>query len=302
MAVTRNALGRGLGALLPSSSTPGTPAPVPVVTPEDSGPGSTEIAVASIDTNPEQPRRHFDPGHLEQLAASIRRHGVLQPVVVRRAGERFELVVGERRYRASQAAGLETIPAVIADIAPAARLEVALVENIQRQDLNPIELAQAYRALADAGHTQDEIGERVGLDRSSVANHMRLLELARSIQADVEEGRLSMGHAKALLQVSNPERRRHLRHRIVEGRLSVREAERIARDSGGPARHRRSEGAGETAKGSPAGNHEALAEALEKQLLARVRIHGDDEKGRIEIQYSSVEDLTRIGRAILEGV
>ena len=180
MAVTRNALGRGLGALLLSSSTPGTPAPVPVATPEDSGPGSTEIAVASIDANPEQPRRHFDSGQLEQLAASIRRHGVLQPVVVRRAGERFELVVGERRFRASQAAGLETIPAVIADIAPAARLEVALVENVQRQDLNPIELAQAYRALADAGHTQDEIGERVGLDRSSVANHMRLLELART--------------------------------------------------------------------------------------------------------------------------
>ncbi len=302
MAVTRNALGRGLGALLPSSSTPGTPVPVPEVTPEDSGPGSTEIAIASIDANPEQPRRHFDPAHLEHLAASIRRHGVLQPVVVRRAGERFELVVGERRFRASQAAGLETIPAVIADIAPAARLEVALVENVQRQDLNPIELAQAYRALADAGHTQDEIGERVGLDRSSVANHMRLLELARSIQADVEEGRLSMGHAKALLQVSNPERRRHLRNRIVEGRLSVRESERIARDSGGPARRRRPEGVAEAATGSPAGNHEALAEALEKQLLARVRIHGDDEKGRIEIQYSSVEDLTRIGRAILEGV
>lgn len=296
MAVTRNALGRGLGALLP---TPSAPAPVPVAAPESTGAGSTEIAVSSIDANPEQPRRHFDAAHLEQLAASIRRHGVLQPVVVRRAGERFELVVGERRWRASEAAGLETIPAVVADITPGARLEIALVENVQRQDLNPIELAHAYRALADAGRTQDEIGERVGLDRSSVANHMRLLELPRSIQADVEERRLSMGHAKALLQISNPERRRHLRNRIVEGRLSVRESERIARDSGGPARRRRSDG---EAKDGPGGSHDALANALEKQLLTRVRIHGDGEKGRIEIQYSGLEDLTRIGRAILEGV
>lgn len=299
MAAKRNALGKGLGALLPGSSKSDSPGLIPLPLAESPAPAPAEIPVASIDPNPEQPRRQFESRQLEELATSIRRHGVLQPVVLRRAGDRFELVVGERRWRAAKAAGCETIPAVVADVTPGDRLELAIVENVQRCDLNPIELAHAYRALTDAGHTQDEIGERVGLDRSSVANHMRLLELPRGIQADVEEGRLSMGHAKALLQVSNPERRRHFRNRIVEGRLSVRESERLARDSVGPTR-RRKEIVGEAANG-PEGGFEGLADALEKQLLTRVRIQGDSQKGRIEIHYAGQEDLKRIGRAILEG-
>lgn len=299
MAVTRNALGRGLGALLPGSSGVGLSEGVPEAQAPANPNHSFSLPVASIDANPEQPRRHFDPGLIAELARSIRRHGILQPVVVRRAGERFELVVGERRWRAAKEAGLEKIPAVVADIASGDRLEIAIVENVQRRDLNPIELGHAYRALAETGATQDDIGERVGLDRSSIANHMRLLELPREIQADLEEGRLSMGHAKALLQVSNPERRRHLRNRIVEGRLSVRESERLARDSGGPSRRSK------VAAGGPPGadaNLASLATTLEKHLQTRVRIHGDAKQGRIEIQYFAAEDLDRVTRLLLEGV
>ena len=302
MAVTRNALGRGLGALLSGSSTSSAaaaePAPVPVAVPQRSLQGPAELRIDAIDPNPDQPRRHFEASRLQELVASIKRHGVLQPVVVRRAGERFELVVGERRLRAAREAGRETIPAVVSDWTPADRLEVALVENVQRADLNPVELAHAYRALADAGSTQDEIATRVGLDRSTVANHLRLLELPQSIQSDVEEGRLSLGHAKAVLQVQNPERRRHLRNRIVEGRLSVREAERLARDSATPVRPRAAREGGSVEANA---GFRALAEALERQLQTRVRIVGDAKKGRVEVHYASEEDLKRIGRLILEG-
>jgi ParB family chromosome partitioning protein len=144
-----------------------------------------EIEVGRIDPNPDQPRREFEAGALQQLADSIRQHGVLQPVVVRQAGSRYELVMGERRFRASQLAGRRSVPAVVLDVDPADRLELAIVENVQRQDLNPIELALAYQALSRAGHTQEQIGRKVSMDRSSVANHIRLLDLSRVIQTDV---------------------------------------------------------------------------------------------------------------------
>src|SRR4029453_19156374 len=204
MSPTHNALGRGIGALIPGPRPAPPPPPLYEARPDHERAG--EIAVADIDPNPDQPRRVFEPAALDALAESIRVHGVLQPVVVRRAGDRYELVVGERRWRASKQAGLASIPAVVLEIDPRDRLEVALVENVQRRDLNPIELAVAFRALADTGATQEEIGERVGMDRSSIANHLRLLELSREIQADVEEGRVTIGHAKALLAVTTPER------------------------------------------------------------------------------------------------
>ena len=160
---------------------------------------------------------------------------MLQPVVVRERDGGYELVVGERRWRASRLAGRETLPAVVKDVASPDLLELALVENVQRHDLNPIELALAFRALAEGGATQEEVGRRLGVDRSTVANHLRLLELPRELQADVEEGALTAGHAKALLQVPSPERRRQLRDRIVEEGLSVRSAEELARELAGPA-------------------------------------------------------------------
>ena len=305
MASTRSALGRGLGALLPSS--PATPTQISTPTRSEAQPAEDtasagkamrELAVDEIDPNPEQPRRHFNPEHLGELAASIARHGVLQPVVVKRAGNRYELIVGERRWRASRAAGLATIPAVVSDVDSDEQLELAIVENVQRRDLNPMELAHAYHALARHGATQDEIGKRVGLDRSSIANHLRLLDLSRDIQEDVESGRLSMGHAKALLQTSNPERRRHLRDRIAAEQLSVRETERLARDASKPPAARKPR-AGSKQPTDP--NLQNLVEILQKQLQTRIRIQGDADRGRIEIEYFGAEDLDRVTRLLLEG-
>jgi ParB family chromosome partitioning protein len=296
----RNALGRGLDALIPAA--PQREAEAPARAP------TTELRTAEITPNPDQPRRRFDESELERLAESIRRYGVLQPVVVRRApagaARPYELVVGERRWRASQRAGRETIPAVVQDVEPNELLEVALVENVQRRDLNPIELAQAFRALLEGGRTQDEVGERVGLDRSTVANHLRLLELPKELQEDVELGTLSMGHAKALLQLQNPERRRHLRDRIVADALSVRAAEALARSLAtvGSSRAAASEPArapAGAAKLDPDLRH--LVGQLEAHLMTRVRIEGAGARGRIEIDYFGAEELDRLARLILEG-
>jgi ParB family chromosome partitioning protein len=296
MSARRPALGRGIGALLSSSAPARARSERELRAETHESAGTRTIPVDAIDPNPQQPRRHFDESELARLSESIRRHGVLQPVVVRRAGDRFELLVGERRWRASRAAGLKEIPAVISDVDPAERLELALVENVQRHDLNPMELALAFRAMADAGATQEEIGERVGMDRSSVANHIRLLELPREIQADVEAGRLASGHAKALLQISNPERRRHLRDRIVREQLSVRAAEEAAR-SESPKR-RESRAVGET-RHDP--NLQRAVDELRQRLQTRVRMRGDASRGRIEVEYFGAEDLRRVIELMLGG-
>ncbi len=297
MSNRRSALGRGLGALI-SNPGPST------ATQHDVSLGSAQTRLASsgvqqlpvdqIDPNPEQPRRHFDTDQLEQLADSILRHGVLQPVVVRRAGSRYELIVGERRWRASRAAGLETIPVVMADATARERLELAIVENVQRHDLNPMELAHAYKALAEGGATHEEIGKRVSMDRSSVSNHLRLLELPRSIQEDVEFARLTMGHAKALLQVTNPERRQRLRDRAVSEGLTVRATESAARQLG--SQPQPSQPPPAHAQIDP--DRQRLIEDLQRRLQARVQLTGAA-RGRIEIQYSSSEDLQRITSLLL---
>jgi ParB family chromosome partitioning protein len=297
MVMRRNALGRGLDALIPSAPARRELEPAPRAT--------GELAVADIAPNPDQPRRRFDEPELEKLAESIRRHGVLQPVVVRRApsdaARPYELVVGERRWRAAQKAGLASLPALVQHVEPDALLEVALVENVQRRDLNPIELAHAFRALIATGRTQDEVGERVGLDRSSVANHLRLLELPKELQEDVELGTLSLGHAKALLSLANPARRRLLRDRIVEEALSVRAAEALARTLAAPpaARTPASAPAPGAAKHDPNLRH--LIEQLQAHLLTRVRIEGASGHGRIEIHFHGPEELDRLARTILEG-
>lgn len=254
-----------------------------------------EIPVDLIDPNPEQPRRSFDPEYIERLADSIRQHGVLQPIVVRSVGSRYELVVGERRWRATQRAGLTTIPVVVADVDTRDRLELALVENVQRRDLNPIELAHAFLALSEGGTSQENIGKRVGLDRSSVANHLRLLELPAELQGDVEAGRLTLGHAKALLQTPNPERRRHLRDRIVRDGLSVRATEDLARPAGKAAR------TGKQRRGPRASdpNLQRVVDLLRQRFQTRIRIQGDAKRGRVEIEYFGDEDLRRITGILL---
>ncbi len=291
MSTSRNALGRGIGALIPGARPASQAASLPE--PRADRERAGEIAIADIDPNPDQPRRAFEPGALDALAESIRVHGVLQPIVVRSAGDRYELVVGERRWRASKQAGLASIPAVVLEIDPRDRLEVALVENIQRRDLNPIELAVAFRALAYTGATQEEIGDRVGMDRSSIANHLRLLELPREIQADVEAGRVTIGHAKALLALASPERRGQLRDRIVAEQLSVRAAEELAR----PAPRTASDP--ERARGRQDPHLQGVADALRQRLQTRVRVKGSAERGRVEIEYFGTEDFDRITGVLL---
>lgn len=293
MSNRRSALGRGIGALIPTP-----PLSAVVAEPAASEPGSTSIPVDSIDANPEQPRRRFAADELERLADSIRQHGVLQPIVVRKVGERYEILVGERRWRASRAAGQETIPAVVADVDGDDRLAIALVENIQRHDLNAIELAHAFRALGDQGLTQEEIGKRVSLERSTVSNHLRLLELPRSFQEDVEEGRMSAGHAKALLQVSNPERRRHLRDRVVREGLSVRALEQLGRSTVGGSTTKR--GANRPVTVDP--DIQRLTDQLRQRFQTSVKISSDARRGRIEIEYFGAEDLQRVSALLLGDV
>jgi ParB family chromosome partitioning protein len=256
----------------------------------------TELPVERIRPNPDQPRRRFDPAELERLAESIRRHGVLQPVVVRAVDDGYELLVGERRWRAAQAAGLASIPVVVADVATSDRLEVALVENVQRHDLNPIELALAFRGLADAGLTQEEIGARVGFERSTIANHLRLLELPREMQADVESGALSSGHAKAILGVANPERRLALRDRIVRDALSVRQTEELARELGAATRTRSAGRAKLQILDPDLAN---VVDLLRARLQTQIRLRGSASRGRIEIDYVGGEELGRLVDRIL---
>lgn len=292
----RKALGRGLGALIPGAP----PAPTqPAATGSTPG-GVTPIDIDLIDANPKQPRRVFAEEQLSTLADSIRQYGVLQPIVVRRAGERYELVVGERRWRASKLAGKKTIPAVVADLAAKDRLEVALVENIQRHDLNPIELALAFQELVAAGSTQEEIGTRVGLQRSTIANHLRLLDLTPEIQADVEQGRISMGHAKALLQITDPVQRRALRDKILAQGLSVREVEKFGRLGSDEIGTKAAKNLKAQAAVNADPNLNYVVDQLRNHLKTKVRIVGES-KGRIEIEFFSVEDLTRLVSLLLDG-
>ncbi len=286
MSNQHKALGRGIGALIPGVAPASSPAPV-------AEPGPAQIPLDAIDPNPDQPRRVFDPKHLERMAKSMSRHGVLQPVIVRKAGHRYQLICGEQRWRAARLAELSSIPAVVSNVDDRDRLELALIENVQRADLNPIELAHAFKALCASGATQEEVGERVSLDRSTVANHLRLLELPREFQADVEAGHLSIGHAKALLSIGNPERRRHLRDRIVREGLSVRASEGLARKVSKPKRPRLAR------RPATDPNRQMLVDNLRRRLQTSVRINGDDARGRIEIDYFGAEDLGRTANMLL---
>jgi ParB family chromosome partitioning protein len=278
----QHGLGRGLGALL---SSPG---------PASSEALSTvELPVDSIAPNPKQPRKNFDDKALQDLAASLRQSGVLQPVVVRRLGEGYQLVVGERRWRAAKRAGMTRIPAVIREVSDAESLELALVENLLREDLNPMEEAEAYqRLLAEFGWTQEELAQRVSRDRSSIANCLRLLKLPELIHADLRAGRLTMGHARALLSLDSPAEQLRLREEILAHSWSVRATEEgVQAKRVRPVRRplRRS------------ADLAAVEDALRVALATRVRIVGNERAGRIELVYSSREELDRLAELITAG-
>lgn len=275
----RGGLGRGLSALIPGATDDG---------------GLLEIPLAAISPNTRQPRETFGEGGLAALADSIREVGVLQPIVVRRREDGYELVAGERRLRAAKLAGLATIPAVIRDTDDTDSLREAIIENIHREDLSPLEQAAAFQELLeDLGASHDELAERLGYSRSHVTNTIRLLQLAPAVQRLVGEGRLSAGHARALLALEDPEGQEALALRVAAEELSVRQVEDLVRSY-------RSGGAGRGARAAPEPDPRSaqLEELLADALATRVRVQRGRRKGKIVIEFGSDEDLDRIVSAI----
>jgi ParB family transcriptional regulator, chromosome partitioning protein len=275
----QHGLGRGLGALLSS--------PGPASSAE---PTTVELPIDAIAPNPKQPRKSFDDKALRDLSESLKQSGLLQPVVVRRVGEGYQLVVGERRWRAAKMAGIERIPAIVREASDAQSLELALVENLLREDLNPMEEAEAYqRLLAEFAWTQEELARRVARDRSSIANCLRLLKLPDVIQADLRSGRLTMGHARALLSLDSPAEQLRLREEILTHSWSVRATEQGVQAKRTQPTRRVLRRSAELA---------AVEDALRVALATRVRIVGNERAGRIEVSYSSREELDRLAELI----
>lgn len=288
--MTRRALGRGLSALFAdNSSRSGEPSAVPA---EE----LLEVDIDLIDPNPEQPRTNFDAQKLEELAQSIRASGLVQPILVRRIEDgRYQLIAGERRWRAAQLAGLKRIQSVIRHIPDGKLLEYALIENIQRQELNPIEEAHAYERLVESlGLTQEEVAEQVGKDRSSIANYLRLLKLPTAVQEMLAEGRLTMGHARALLGLESPELQIKQASEVHRRGLSVRETESAVRRLAAS----RSGIDASTGLRSDA-NIRAAELKMKRWLGTQVRIRFGPRGGRIEIGFGSATDLDRIYSIIM---
>jgi ParB family transcriptional regulator, chromosome partitioning protein len=276
MVEKRPALGRGLSALIPD-----TPAPS---APSDS---ALEIDTDLLRPNKFQPRTQMDDERIEDLARSIRGNGIIQPIVVRRAGEGYEIIAGERRWRAAQRAGLLKVPVVVRDVPDERLLAVALIENIQREDLNPIEEAVAYRRLADEFHlTQEQIADAVGKDRSSIANYVRLLRLPQEVRANLASNAISMGHARALLALPDEAAQLRAGRDIVARGLSVRETEALVKKQDGKT------GTREDKKTDV--HTRAAEDKLRLALGTRVRINRKGKGGRIEIDFVNEDELQRL--------
>jgi ParB family chromosome partitioning protein len=284
-------LGKGLSALLPSRPvSPPLASPAPAVAAAPAPAPKNTLPILSIRPNAEQPRTAFDEARLAELAASITAHGVIQPIIVRKYKDNYQIVAGERRWRAAQLAGLVEVPVVIQEIADTELLEVALIENIQREDLNPIEAALAFDKLSKLGHSQEEIGRRTGKDRATIANLIRLLRLPKEVQDLVAAGKLSMGHARALLALHDGQQLLDLAKSAVDKGLSVRQVEHQAQILLGDKE------APKPKKEAPIDpNVKAAIDSLERALGTRVRIvSGTGERGRIEIEYYSQAELDRL--------
>ena len=286
--MNRKALGKGINALIPDFEM-GVPE-----SHETGSPKSIELFIDDISPNRFQPRKYFDDEKLEELVNSISENGVIQPVVVQKLGSGYELVVGERRWRASKKVGLKKIPAVIREVSDSQALEIAIIENIHRQDLNPIEEAEAYSRLADEfALTQEMIAKKVGKSRTAVANTLRLLKLSRNIKEDLISGKFSMGHARALLGLDNPRQMEVLRKEILIQDLTVRQTESRVTNLKKPA---------STKPVSPASKKNIFIKDLEKQLQSRlgtkVDITPTKKGGKLVVTYYSDDDLDRIQELI----
>lgn len=291
--MNRKALGKGINALIPDFEM-GVPE-----TARSQGSGSIELLIDEIVPNPQQPRKNFDDEKLEELVQSVRENGVLQPVVVQKSKHGYELIVGERRWRASKKAGLKKIPAIIREANTAESLALAIIENIHRQDLNPLEEASAYHRLAnDMGMTQEAIAKKVAKNRATIANFLRLLKLPKTIQEDLASGRLSMGHARALLGLESEKGLEFLRREILEKDWNVRQTEnhvKILNDK----------------KSEPRGGHSAgkkdiflknLEMELGRALGTKVEIQRGKKGGKLVIAYYSDDDLDRIRDMIVQKI
>jgi ParB family chromosome partitioning protein len=280
----RPALGRGMAALLSNAAPPPSAAVAAA-----SGRTLLSLPIEAVLRNPEQPRKRFEEAKLEELAASIREHGIVEPILVRRDGAGYRILAGERRWRAAQRAGLKEVPAILRDASDREAFELALVENLQREDLNPIEEAEAYDVLVrDHDLTQEAVAERVGKDRSTVANALRLLKLPADVRDLVKEGQLDMGHARALLGLEGEEAIRKTAQRVAREKLSVRATEALVRLL--------------TLKGKPAGPKKVesaavrdLTARLQRRLGARCRVLPKTAvSGKLEVEYTSLDELDGI--------
>lgn len=291
----RPGLGRGLNALLGEMA---REAPVNT-SGEPASSGVRMLPVSSLSPHPDQPRRHFDDAMLDELAASIASRGLIQPIVVRPHGHDYQIVAGERRWRAAQRARLHEVPVVVRDFNDSETLEIALIENIQRQDLNAIEEAQAYQRLAgEYGHTQDALAKIVHKSRSHVANLLRLLELPDGVQAQVVGGALSMGHARALLGAPDVEA---LADQVIARGLSVRETEKLTRDAKTPRAPRSGSGAGPAPARAPDADILALERQLADLLGLHVKIAHAETGGTLTLSYSTLDQLDMVCQRLTGG-
>ena len=287
--MARKPLGRGLSALLGDTAAP---------TVEENSRPTNELDIDLITPNPEQPRTRFAEQALDELAQSITANGIVQPIVVRPKDGKFEIVAGERRWRASQRAGLRKVPVVVKEVSDDKLLELALIENIQRQELNPIEEAKAYRKLIDTiGLTQEQVSERVGRERSLVATSIRLLKLPDDIQKLIEEEKLSAGHGRALLMTEDTAEQRRIARKVIDDGLSVRETERTVKRAG--EKKQVADNKQVTAAKDP--NVVAAETKLMRRLGTNVKIvpKGNGKAGRLEIEYYSAQDLDRIYQMLM---
>ena len=277
MAMGKKGLGKGLDALLGDFSEPAVS-------------GLQEMDIYLIDTNEGQPRKTFDKEKLEELAESIKLHGVVQPIVVRKLGERYSIIAGERRYRAARMAGLATVPVVVRDMDEMQAREVALIENIQRENLNPIEEAAAIKSLMDLHDlTQEEVSKRISKSRPAVSNTIRLLSLPDEVQDMVKQGQLQAGHARAILSIPDDLNRTIIARRIAQSGASVREAERIVKAELNP---KMEPAAPKAEKRTPDPDLRAAEDALRERLGTKVSIQGTAGKGKLVIEYYTKDQLS----------
>ncbi|MGE0590622.1 MAG: ParB/RepB/Spo0J family partition protein [Cyclobacteriaceae bacterium] len=292
MSKKRVALGRGLSALL--SDTPESEKLEEAGVPAQSS-GVNEILLTEISVNPYQPRKHFEPEALKELSDSIKVHGIIQPLTVRKlSSNQYQLISGERRFQAAKLAGLKAVPAYVRSADDQQMLEMALIENIQRENLNPIEIAVSYqRLISEINLKQEELGERVGKNRSTVTNYLRLLKLPPDIQIALRDNKISMGHARAIINVDSPDTQLFIYKKILSEDLSVRKVEELVRQLVSPGKEG-SKAAADKVSAGPSKEIKQLQSTLSTHFGTKVNVKSDGKKGEIKIPFYSIEDLNRL--------